>query len=233
MIVEMNPVTVKKEKAKGEPIYYGDASQEAVLDHVGVHDARIMVVAIPDPVATRMVVASARSMNPRLHIITRTRFLAEMKPLYDLGANEVIPEEFETSVEIFCRVLAKFFIPADEIEKFAARVRSDGYGMLRSLSEEATSFCDPSTCDYRLYLPDVDVSSLRVKDGAPIAGKTLAQVGLRKKYGVTLLSIRRNSETISNPGADAVFSTGDISILVGSSEKIAELRHLFDSEITA
>jgi CPA2 family monovalent cation:H+ antiporter-2 len=99
MIVEMNPVTVKKEKAKGEPIYFGDASQEAVLEHVGVQNARIMVVAIPDPVATRMVVASARSLNPRLHIITRTRYLPEMKPLYELGANEVIPEEFETSVE--------------------------------------------------------------------------------------------------------------------------------------
>lgn len=229
MIVEMNPVTVKKEKAKGEPIYFGDASQEAVLEHVGVQNARIMVVAIPDPVATRMVVASARSLNPRLHIITRTRYLPEMKPLYELGANEVIPEEFETSVEIFSRVLAKYLIPRDEIERFVAGVRNDGYGMLRSLSEEATTFCSPSFCDYRLYLPDVQICSLRVKEGAPIAGKTLAQVGLRKRYGVTLLSIRRNSEMVSNPGADTIFLAGDISILVGTPEKIAQIQHLFES----
>jgi len=115
------------------------AEIEVVLQHVGVQEARIMVIAIPDLVATRMIVTSARSLNPRLHIITRTRFLQEMKPLYELGANEVIPEEFETSVEIFSRVLARYFIPRDEIETFAAKVRSDGYGMFRSLSEEATT----------------------------------------------------------------------------------------------
>jgi CPA2 family monovalent cation:H+ antiporter-2 len=41
-------------------------------------------------------------------------------------------------------------------------------------------------------------------------------VGLRKRYGVTLLSIRRNSEMVSNPGADTIFLAGDISILVGT-----------------
>lgn len=229
LIVEMNPVTVKKEKSKGEPIFYGDASQEAVLEHVGIHGAKIMVVAIPDPVATRMVVASARHLNPRLHIITRTRYLPEMKPLYDLGANEVIPEEFETSVEIFSRVLAKYLIPRDEIEQFVARVRSDGYEMLRSLSEDAATFCSPSFCDYRLYLPDVEICSIRVKEGAPIAGKTVGQVGLRRTYGVTLLSIRRNSETLSNPGADTVLLAGDISVLVGQGEHLARVQSLFEA----
>lgn len=228
MIVEMNPVTVKKEKARGEPIFYGDASQEAVLEHVGARHARIMVVAIPDPVATRMVVATARNLNPRLHIITRTRFLPEMKPLYELGANEVIPEEFETSVEIFTRVLTKYLIPRDEIEAFAARVRSDGYGMLRSLSEEATAFCSPSLCDYRLYLPDAEICSLRVKEGSSVAGKSLAEVGLRKQYGVTMLSLRRDAETITNPGAETIFVPGDISVLVGSPEKLTEVKHLFE-----
>ncbi len=229
LIVEMNPVTVKKEKSKGEPITYGDASQEAVLEHVGVHNAKVMVVAIPDPVATRMVVASAHALNPRLHIITRTRYLTELKPLYDLGANEVIPEEFETSVEIFSRVLAQYLIPRDEIEQFVARVRNDGYEMLRSLSAEAATFCSASVCDYRLYLPDVEVRSLRIKEGAPIAGKTLGQVGLRRTYGVTLLSIRRNSETLSNPGADTVLQAGDISILVGEADRLAQIQPLFES----
>ncbi|MEM5787621.1 MAG: cation:proton antiporter, partial [Syntrophobacteraceae bacterium] len=227
MIVEMNPVTVKREKAKGEPIFYGDASHEAVLEHVGVQNARIMVVAIPDPLATRMAVANGRNLNPRLHIITRTRYLTELKPLYELGASEVIPEEFETSVEIFSRVLAKYFIPRQEIEEFTARVRGDGYEMLRGISDEATG-CSPSLCDYRLYLPDAEICSFRVKETAPVAGKSIAQVGLRKKYGVTLLSIRRSLEMISNPGAETVLASGDILILVGPPEKLAQVRVLFE-----
>ncbi|NLI82173.1 MAG: potassium transporter KefB [Deltaproteobacteria bacterium] len=228
LIVETNPVTVKKEKAKGEPIIYGDASHEAVLEHAGIHRAAVMVVGIPDPVATRMVVSSARNLNPRLHIITRTRFLQEMKPLYDLGANEVIPEEFETSVEIFSRVLARYLIPKEEIERFVAEVRNDGYSMLRKLSDEATSFCTTSFCDYRLYLPNAEICSLRVHEGAPIANRSLKEVGLRKHHGVTLLSLRRDTEIISNPSAETVVLPGDISVLVGSPEHLAEVRSLFE-----
>ncbi|NSW85098.1 MAG: cation:proton antiporter [Syntrophobacteraceae bacterium] len=230
LIIEMNPVTVKKEKARGEPIIYGDASQEAVLEHAGVHEARVMVVGIPDPVATRMVVASARLSSERLHIIARTRFLQEMKPLYDLGANEVIPEEFETSVEIFSRVLAKYFVPRDEIEKFVSEVRGDGYSMFRSLSQDATGTCSTALCDFRFYLPDVEVCTLRVKDGAPIAGKSLSQVELRKKHGVTLLALSRDSQVVSNPSADTQILEGDISVLVGTPENITRVRRLFAPE---
>ena len=51
-----------------------------------------------------------------------------MEALYALGADEVIPEEFETAVEIFTRVLQKYLFSKDHIEKFTAEVRSKGYG---------------------------------------------------------------------------------------------------------
>jgi CPA2 family monovalent cation:H+ antiporter-2 len=76
----------------------------------------VLVAVISDPAATRRIIEIARRLNPTLCIIARTRFVQEMKHLYELGANEVIPEEFETSVEIFTRVLVKYLISADEIE---------------------------------------------------------------------------------------------------------------------
>jgi len=106
-IIEMNPETVRSEQARGEPIYYGDSTQEAVLQHANIKDARIVVAAINDPTATRRITEIIRRLNPEVHLIVRTRYLQELKPLYELGADEVIPEEFETSVEIFTRVLAK------------------------------------------------------------------------------------------------------------------------------
>jgi len=106
-IIEMNPETVRSEQARGEPIYYGDSTQEAVLQHANIKDARIVVAAINDPTATRRITEIIRRLNPEVHLIVRTRYLQELKPLYELGADEVIPEEFETSVEIFTRVLEK------------------------------------------------------------------------------------------------------------------------------
>ncbi len=222
VIIEMNPETVRSEQAKGEPIYYGDATQEAIFQHANIKDARIIVVAINDPSATRRIAEIVRRLNPKVHLIVRTRYLQEMKPLYELGADEVIPEEFETSVEIFTRVLAKYLIPRDEIERFVAEVRSDGYEMFRSLSKESASFSDLT-----LQLPDVELSMLRVGVRSALAGKSLAQIELRKRYGVTVLAIRRDSQILSNPHGEMQLCANDELFVLGLPDKIARVMSLF------
>ena len=222
VIIEMNPETVKDEKAKGEPIYYGDATQDAVLQQADTKNARIVVVAINDPTATRRITEVVRRLNPKVHLMVRTRYLQELKPLYELGADEVIPEEFETSVEIFARVLAKYLVPRDEIERFIARVRSDSYDMFRSLSKESASFSDLT-----LQLPDVEISTLRVGVRSALAGKSLAQIELRKRYGVTVLAIRRGSQILSNPDGDMQPFANDVLFVLGPPDKLAEVTSLF------
>jgi CPA2 family monovalent cation:H+ antiporter-2 len=218
VIIEMNPRTVKKEREKGEPIYYGDASQTAVLEHADTKEARVLVVVISDPIAVRRITAAARRENPRLFIVARTRFVTEMKELYELGADEVIPEEFETSIEIFSRVLAKYLVPRDEIEKMITEARADGYRMFRTLSEASTSFSD-----MKLHLPDVDISTVRLEAGSDFVGKTLGQIGLRKKHGVTVLAIRRLERILSDPDADTVLQSGDLLIILGTPLKLADV----------
>lgn len=221
-IIEMNPETVRSEQAQGEPICYGDATREAVLQHANIKDARIVVAAINDPTATRRIAEIIRRLNPKVHLIVRTRYLQEVKPLYELGADEVIPEEFETSVEIFTRVLAKYFIPRDEIERLVTEVRSDGYEMFRSLSKASASFSD-----LKLQLPDVDISTFRISQGSPLIGKTLAQIELRRRYGVSVVAIRRGAQVLSSPGADTLLQSNDVLFVLGSSEKISEATRIF------
>ena len=222
IIIEMNPETVRLEKAKEEPIFYGDATHASVLEFAGITHARIIVIAIADAAATRKITGLARRLSSKVHIIARTRFLQEMEPLYEMGADEVIPEEFETSVEIFTRVLTKFLIPRNEIERFVHDVRSDGYYMLRSLSPES------ATCsDLRHCLPDIDINSFRVEKEAPLAGKSLAEIELRKKYGVTVLALRRGGKTISNPDVHMKFETDDILFILGTPDKFADITNLF------
>jgi CPA2 family monovalent cation:H+ antiporter-2 len=215
LITEMNPETVRREKAAGEPIIYGDATQEAVLLHVDIRTARVMVVGIPDPIATRRVVEVARQLNPSVHIISRTRFFQETRQLYELGANEVIPEEFETSVEIFTRVLIKYLVSPEVIEMFVAEVRSDSYQMFRNLSKENATFAD-----LKFALPDVEVSMAWVGEGSALAGKSVADIKLRTEFGITLLAVRRGSEVISNPDSSVVLSDGDILVILGKPQDI-------------
>ncbi len=216
-IIEMNPETVRSEQSRGEPIFFGDATREAVLQHANIKDARIVVVAINDPASTRRITEVTRRLNPKVHVIVRTRYLQEMKSLYELGANEVIPEEFETSVEIFARVLAKYLIPRDEIEKFVTEVRSGGYEMLRRLSRDTTAISD-----LNLYMPDVEIDTVRIGEKSSLAGKSLAEMDLRRKFGITVLAIRRDQEILANPKADMPLFAKDVLYIIGSPDKLAE-----------
>jgi CPA2 family monovalent cation:H+ antiporter-2 len=224
-IIEMNPETVRSEQAKGEPIFFGDATREAVLQHADIKDARIIAVAINDPASTRRITEVTRRLNPKVHLIVRTRYLQEMKSLYELGANEVIPEEFETSVEIFARVLAKYLIPRNEIEKFVTEVRSGGYEMFRCLSRDTT----PAISDLNLYMPDVEIDTVRISEKSCLAGKSLAEMDLRRKFGVTVLAIRRDQEILANPKADMPLFAKDVLYIIGSPDKLSEAASLFDN----
>ena len=133
----------------------------------------------------------------------------------------MIPEEFETSVEIFTRVLGKYLIPRDEIEKFTTEVRADGYEMLRSLSNEQTSLSA-----LKFHIPDIEISALRVHPGSSLVGKSLTQIELRRKYGVTLLAIRRNSKILTDIGGETRFCADDILVVLSQSHKITAIKSL-------
>ncbi len=228
LIIEMNPKTVRVEKKKGEPIFYGDAGQEAVLEHANIKEARVIVLVIADPAATQRITVMARRLNPNVHIITRTRFVQEMTHLYELGANEVIPEELETSVEIFSRVLTRYLIPRDEIERLVGELRADGYGMLRSLTKGA-----PTLCDLQSYLAEVQISTLRLHGDSPFAGKTLSEIALRNNFGVTVVALSREKQIIQSPDAGTRLLEGDIVVVLGSPGKLAAMPVLFQPDAEA
>ena len=104
-------------------------------------------------------------------------------------------------------------------------VRADGYEMFRRLSPEATSCRDLESC-----LPDVEIAFIRVEENAPALGKTLAEIEMRKNYGVTLLALRRNHRTLSVPDADVQFLSQDLLFVAGQYEKIDELKKLFQDQ---
>ena len=124
LVMELNAEAVRAARDEGERIVYGDATRKEILHHIGLERARILVLAISDPIATRRTVSLARQMNPDIHIIVRTRYMAEMADLHQLGANEVIPEEFETSIQIFSRVLREYGIARNVIQRQVRRLEA-------------------------------------------------------------------------------------------------------------
>ena len=223
VIVEMNTEIVRTARSNGEPIFHGDAVHDAVLRHVNIKSARVIVVAISDDAAARRIVTTAHALNTAAHIVVRTRHVSEVEPLYRAGANEVIPEEFETSIEIFTRVLMEYLVPHDEIERFIAEARADGYKMFRGLPRGA-----PTVRDGNVHPPDIEISVLRVDEKSPFVGKSLEETALRETYDVTVVAVLRNGKISPNPRGDMQLECEDDVYLLGMPERIAMVADLFE-----
>lgn len=222
VVIDLNPDTVSREHKSGENIFYGDATNAGILFHANIEQARILVIVINDPLSTRAITSLARGMNPHLFIIVRTRFLTEVKRLRDLGADEVIPEEFETSVEIFTRVLKKYLIPETTIDRFVQDVRADTYQMLRNPPETSATLDD-----LKINLPNLAIHTLLVEPESDASSRTLGDLNVRKEYSVSVLAIKRNGEVIENPSGEIDLEPGDEAIVIGVPEKIVLLAKLF------
>jgi monovalent cation:H+ antiporter-2, CPA2 family len=222
----MNAETVRKEKKKGEPIYFGDASHESVLHHACIKEAKSIAILINDYAASGRIIEMARKLNLKVIVIVRTRYLNEMKPMYKLGADEVIPDEFGSSVEVLTRVLKIYQIPTDEIQKIVSDMRIEGYEMLRLLYREPTTLSD-----LKITLSDILIETFRVKQGSLLDGKTLGESELRKNYGVTAMLVRRGQLTITQVDAQTRLEAEDAVVLAGAQENIMKASTYFTATI--
>ncbi len=227
-VLELNIDTVDKIKKNGEPIYYGDGTKIEVLHRLGINTAKILVVAISDPSSCRDIVKTAKKENPELFVIARTRYTAEVDDLLKLGADEVIPEEFETSVEIFSRVLGLYQRPKNEIFNFVDMIREDGY---RALRQAETSRRKP-LFDKCTVLSNVTIEVFTVIDSSPVTGKSIEELKFRTRTGATIIAIEQEGRMNASPDPAYIFKAGDIVFITGKRADINKaLLYLIEGEI--
>jgi CPA2 family monovalent cation:H+ antiporter-2 len=224
VVLEINNDTVIQMKKKGEPIFYGDGTSPEVLHKLGIATARMLVVAISDPASTRRIVQVARKENPRLYILVRTRYAAEVEDLLKIGANEVIPEEFETSIEIFAKVLHHFQVPKNLMIEQIEKIRSGSYEVLRRVELPTKNL--PQKCE---ILIDIDTETYLINDRSHASGRSIKELRIRSTTGATVIAVKRGNEIIPSPGLDFVFVPGDILYLIGSKESLAKAFVLLES----
>ncbi|MCO5266336.1 MAG: cation:proton antiporter [Lentimicrobium sp.] len=217
--VELDPDIFREARAEGYPVIYGDAADELILHHMHAHEARVVVIAISDPEATKKIITILRQITETAHVIVRTRHVNEIDEILKLGADEVIPEEFETSIQIFTRVLNRYLIPYDKIQSFVSHVRAHNYELL---SASGTDEQNPP--HMQLHIPDMVIATLPVQGGVnKIVGKTIVESGLKSQFNVTVLAIRRQNRYLTKISPQMTIETDDMLYLFGSPEKIAEV----------
>jgi CPA2 family monovalent cation:H+ antiporter-2 len=141
--------------------------------------------------------------------------VAEIDRLYRIGADQVIPEEFETSVEIYARVLEEFHVPRNVTTLQVDLIRQERYRMLRWLKLEGKSLDQLNR-----YLVGSTTDTVLLLDGSPAVGRTLAELEVRAKFGVTVIAIVRDGKSFHNPAPDYHLAAGDVLILLGSHQEL-------------
>lgn len=214
----------RREMEKGNLTVFGDATFEPVLRQAFVHTAELVVVSVGNLITALSIVEHIRSMNKHAHVIVRTRHVTDIEELYRLGANQVIPEEFETAIDFFERILGKYLIPRMDIERAIARTREDNYGTFRDSGKVG---------GYSLLkdIPEIEIAAVRVGEKSVFAGKTIAETAMRKTCGVTMVAIKHGDSVIPNPEPATTVHGNDIAYLLGKPEMIAIATDLLTKEI--
>lgn len=218
-ILDTDPDTVIAGRNKGEPISFGDPSHHTVLINAGIKTARTVAVVVNNGAAARRIVKAARDLNPQVYIITRTPAFREVTRMFNLGADDVIPDEFGSSIEIFTRVLQKSDVSHQMISQCAHKTRVEGYEALRWHSIETNaSAIDPK---------EALIETIRITNGAPIVGKSILTSELKKSYGLTVILIKRDNQTMTTIEADTIIQEADSLVVVGTPENFQRAKTLF------
>lgn len=219
VVIELDAELVKKARSQKVPIVYGDATHAHILEGVQIHEARSVVIAISDPRSTANIVREVRDLAPSAYLIVRTRYVKEIPELKALGADEVIPEEFETSIEIFSKVLDNFLVPEHEVDQLIGRIRSDNYELFQSEKVHVRRVTGPQA--------NPNIGCVRLGGGGcRWCGRSLNTIPFNEKYGVRILGISRGDAMIEKPDPAEVLRPGDVLFLSGRQADIEKVREL-------
>ena len=222
VVLEQNGQVVRRGRADLQPIVFGDGTQTHVLEKVGAARARVIVLAISSPSDEHRAVAIARTLNPSIRIVVRTRYVQAIAQLKGVGADEVIAEEFETSLEIFSRVLRHYDIPSNVIDREVDAAREEHYGIILG----------KITGEYQLdALAHIGIHRaieiIEVETGARAVGEHPTSLQLRRETGATVVAVVRAGEPFYAPDPDFRFMPGDSVVIVGDEEALAKAKRLF------
>jgi len=219
VVIDANARGVRAAQRHDPSVLFGDATRPTVLSRLGVDRAKLVVVAISDPLATRRLVTRLRLLAADTPVLARTRYVREVDLLEAAGASTVVAEEFEGSIELVARALEIFGTPPGAIARFTQALRDEGYGAIRS---PAALPMDPWLVE---LLDEVGTERLDCPESLP-HGTTLASLGVRARTGASILAVEREGVLTTNPGPGFSLQAGDHLIVLGDKSNLARLQDL-------
>ncbi|MYD71723.1 MAG: hypothetical protein F4W89_13430 [Acidobacteria bacterium] len=225
VVIDQNGALVRQAADDGLLAVYGDGAHPSMLEEVGCERARLVVYAISSPVEERRGVAAARELAPGATIVVRTRYVRAIEDLMRLGANEVVVEEFEASLELFARALRSYEIPPRRIAHELSAVRDEHYGLLRGTAAPDMAL------DALQHLGIHDALELvEVEVGSKAEGENARTLDLRRRTGAIQIAVVRGGVPIYRRDDAFRYQPGDTAVIVGDPEALERAAALFRAD---
>ena len=221
VIIELDSRRVESAKTNNYSVIFGDASQEVVLNAAKVHDAKLLIITTPAIATSQSIVDEVRLLNPNLHIVSRADGEQQMKLLHDHGVYEVVQPEFEASLEITRQALLHLNIPPTEIQEFTDGIRRELYSPIYQNKKEYETLNSLKNAMHLLELKWIKLGLENM-----MIDKTIKELQIRTKTGVSVVGLMRNDSFIHNPNTDLKFEINDTIAVMGDVDQIAKFEKL-------
>jgi CPA2 family monovalent cation:H+ antiporter-2 len=218
VVIDVDAEIVRRERQNGVPILFGNAADSHLLDTVNLRRSRAVVIALSDYKVTEEIVRAIRMICQTTYLVVRSQYLKDTDELIALGADHVIPAEFETSIEISSRILNRFLIPVEDIDHFIAMLRSDHYHLLEGKRKLPETYRSQA-------IPNLNITTIHVgRDSGGPVGKTIREANVRNDYGVNIIGICRNDQVQFHFDANEKILQDDLLFVYGESEQVHQFQ---------
>lgn len=228
LVIERDATRASGFRQRGVPTLFGDAANSELLNHAGLERAQALVVTVPDETAAELIVTAARQIAPNLPIVARAATLTGVRRLVEHGAQDVIQPEMEGGLEIVRHMLLRLQYPMGQVQQYIDAVRRDAYDTTFNSSEEQR-LLEQLLSTVR----GTDIAWRTIPANSPLVGKTLAEVDLRVKFGVSVIAVVRNQQMFTNPKSNTQFAEGDIVGLIGEANQVSVVDQFIRPTLTA
>jgi voltage-gated potassium channel len=192
VVIDNNPEVIQKAQDEGFICFKGDATQDKILIEAGIKRAKGVVCVLPSDAENLYVILTAKELNQKIYIISRSEEEESEHRLLRAGADRVMSPYTLGGVRMAMAILRPAML----------------------------DFIEITTRQQSLELRMEEIS---VCKGSPIIGLSLEESGIRQRYGLIIVAVKKDSgKMIFNPLANYIITEGDMLIAMGEDENVKQ-----------
>ena len=212
LAMDLDPHRVRTARAAGDPVIYGDAADEQVLQSVGLPNASAVVVSFSDADRSLRIVEAVRRVRADVPLLVRTADDTQLEELYAAKATEVVPETLEAALTLVSHALLALDVPMSRVIRTIGRIRRQRYKMLRTVfRREGAELIEES------HALREELHTVVLPPGAWSVGRAIHEVRERG-VEVSFAAVRRDGIVGRDPERNMTLREGDVVIVFGTPE---------------